>query len=144
MTAKEFFQSVLDAEKELYQIRKQREHTVEMATKMGGKSDIRVQVSGQRSQVEDAAVRLADLADRLDAQEKKLVERIQRAEKIISRIPQAKFREVLRLRYLCGHSWRTISDEMDYTHPNSVYTVHGYALEAAEKVIKALSIYELL
>lgn len=142
MTAKEFFLSVRDAERELYQIRQQKQHTLEMATGKGGMSEVRIRSTGQHSAVENAAVRLADIADRLDEEEKRLVRLIEKAEKIISKIPQAKFREVLRLRYLCGHSWRTVSDEMDYSNPKSVYTVHGYALAAAEKVIRTLTYFD--
>ena len=61
---------------------------------------------------------------------------VRQAQDVIRQIPQARFREVLTLRYLCGHTWRTISDEMDYADGKSVFRVHGWALQAADAVLK--------
>jgi hypothetical protein len=142
MTAKEFFAEVTKAEHELYLIRKRQEHAIDMATRLGGMSEVRIRSTGQRSAVESAAVNLADLSEEMIKEAEKYQALIRKAEKVISKIPQSKFRDVLHLRYLCGHTWRTISDEMDYSNPKSVYTVHGYALAAAEKVLKTLTYFD--
>lgn len=126
----------MDAEKRLYAIRKQREHWADIAAKMGGVSDVRVQVTDQRSPTEEAAVHLADLTAELDDEERKYVQIVQDAKEVIAKIPQERFRTVLTLRYICGHSWLTIWDEMEYTGRNSVYKVHGYALRAAQRYIE--------
>jgi len=135
MGGKEYFRRVIIAEKELYLIRQQREHIREMALGIHGMSQGTVRSSARRSRVEEACVRLADLEDDLNEREANYVRTVEEAKNVIDRIRQPRFREVLTLRYLCGHSWRTVSDEMDYSDPKSVFRVHGLALTAAEKII---------
>jgi hypothetical protein len=60
---------------------------------------------------------------------------IARAEQIIRNIPQEKYRMILNYRYLCGWSYKSISDELKYNDPNSVYRAHGWALREAQKII---------
>lgn len=135
MTAKEFFERVLDAEKRLYLIRQKRAHWEEMATRMSGISDVKIRSTDMHSPTEDAATRLADLSRELDEEEARYTALVQEAQKVIDHLPQEKFRQVLTLRYLCGHSWKTIWDEMDYHGEKSVYRVHGWALQAAQQWI---------
>jgi hypothetical protein len=63
---------------------------------------------------------------------------ISRAERVIKQIPQEKYRQILEYKYLCGKSFRWISDELDYTDPNSIYRAHGWALKEAQKVLNRL------
>jgi hypothetical protein len=42
---------------------------------------------------------------------------------------------ILNYRYLCGWSYKSISDELKYNDPNSVYRAHGWALREAQKII---------
>jgi len=135
MNAKTYFERVHQAEKRLYLIRRQREHWAEMATKLSGVSDVKIQTTEVRHPTEDAAIHLADLHRELDEEEKKYVAIVQEAKRVIEQIPQERFREVLTLRYLCGHSWKTIWDEMDYAGQKSVFRVHGWALQAAQKIL---------
>lgn len=135
MQAKAYFEAVRGAERQLWLIRQQQRHAMEMATKLGGQSEVHVRSPSVRSQVETAAIRLADLDSDMQRDVQRYMELVKEARRIIRQIPQEKFREVLTLRYLCGHSWRTISDEMDYNGEKSVYRVHGYALAAAQKII---------
>ena len=133
MTIKEFFRQVREAERELYLIRRQQEHIRKMAVSLRGMSQNGIRSPYRRSRVEDAGVRIADLEAALNERVMAYNELVERAQRIIDQIPQVKFREVLTLRYLCGHSWRTVSDEMDFEDPKSVYRVHGLALMAAKK-----------
>lgn len=136
MTAREYFEEVRKAERELWRIRQQQEHAMEMATRLTGHSEVNIRSMNKRSPVESAGVRLADLSADLRDGVDKYVAMIQEARQLIEQIPQERFREVLVLRYLCGHSWKTIQDEMEYSGEKSVYKVHGYALAAAENVMK--------
>ena len=133
MTIKEFFRQVREAERELYLIRRQQEHIRDMAVSLRGMSQSGIRSPSRRSRVEDAGIRIADLETALNERARAYNELVERAQRIIDQIPQMKFREVLTLRYLCGHSWRTVSDEMDFKDPKSVYRVHGLALMAAKK-----------
>ena len=134
MTIKEFFRQVREAERELYLIRRQQEHIRDMAVSLRGMSQNGIRSPSRRSRVEDAGVRIADLEAALNERAMAYNDLVERAQRIIDQIPQMKFREVLTLRYLCGHSWRTVSDEMDFEDPKSVYRVHGLALMAAKKI----------
>lgn len=135
MGAKEFFQSVLEAQRELKLIRKKREHYLDMATGTSGMSETNIRSSGKRSRVEAAALELVELADQLDKEAEIYVERVKLAEQIIQKLEKPRYRQVLTLRYLAGHSWRTVADEMDYADVNSAFHVHGWALRAAEKFL---------
>lgn len=135
MTAKIYFERVRQAEKRLRMIAKQREHWEEMATRMSGTSEVKIRSTDMHSPTEDVATRLVDLGRELDAEEAKYLEIVREAKRIIDRIPQDKFREILTLRYICGHSWKIIQDEMDYTGEKTVYRVHGWALQEAAKMI---------
>ena len=137
MTAKQYFEGVRLAERSLYLIRQQQRHTFEMATKLSGPgAEQHIRSPNVHSGVENAGVRLADLENDLQAQADKYISQIGEARQIINQLPQARFREVLTLRYLCGHTWRTISDEMDYADEKSVFRVHGRALQAADAILK--------
>ena len=138
MTAKEFFRQVYEAERELYLIRQQRRHIWEIATSAHGMSQNGIRSPSARSRVESAGVSMADLEADLDASKSKYEAIVMQGQEIIRRIPQQRFREVLTLRYLCGHSWKTISDEMDFSDPKSVFRVHGLALLAAQKIISGI------
>ena len=139
MTIKQYFESVRQAERELKLIRRQQEHTLELATRMGGAGgETHIRSPGIRSPVETAGIRLADLSSELQSEAERYLALIEEARRLISRIPQERFREVLTLRYICGHSWRTVRDEMDYAGEKSVYKVHGWALQAAEKIFSEI------
>lgn len=135
MEAKEFFQSVLDAQRAIYAIREKQEHYTEMATGMSGMSETNIRSSSRRSRVEAAAVGLVDLSDKLDKEAEKYLARIRQAEQIIQKLEKPRHRQVLTLRYLAGHSWRTVADEMDYKDIKSAFRVHGWALMEAQKFL---------
>lgn len=109
---------------------------MDIATRLSGQSETHIRSPGQRSRVENAAVRIADLDAAMLADIQRYTALVDQARRIIAQIPQPKFREVLTLRYLCGHSWKTISDELDYADEKSVFRVHGFALLAAEKIFQ--------
>jgi len=50
-------------------------------------------------------------------------------------VPQERYRQILTYRYLCGWTFRSISDELEYNDPNSVYRAHGWALHEAQTVL---------
>lgn len=135
MNAKEYFERVAGAERRLYLIRKQREHWEDMVSKLSSVSDIKIRSTNIHSPTEEAAEHLVDLTRDLEAEEARYTALVREAKEVIDKIPQERFRTVLTLRYICGHSWRTIWDEMDYTGSKSVYKVHGYALREAQKWI---------
>ena len=58
------------------------------------------------------------------------------AEKMIEKIPQERYRQLLSLRYLAAMSLRSVGDELGYKDRNSVYRAHGWALLELEHVLQ--------
>ena len=137
MKAKQYFLQVLAAEKELKLIRAKIRHYEDLGYSIiGGSMDSPV-VSHSRgsSRVEAAAMGIFDATRALERQAEEYVVLIRRAEQMVAKIAQERYREILTFRYLCGWSWRSISDELGYKDEKSVYRAHGYALAEAQKIL---------
>lgn len=136
MTAKEFLSQVQRAERELKIIAAKKRHYNDLICSIGantGKAVI-LKPTGA-SKTETAAVGLVFLNEKLLEKEKEYAALVTKAEKLLEKLPQDKFRKVLTLRYLCDWSWKTIRDEMDYRDEKSVYRCHGYALKELQKLM---------
>jgi hypothetical protein len=138
MTAKQYFLSVLAAEKELKLIRAKIRHYEDIGFSITGGSMDSPVVSHSRgsSRVEAAAMGIFDATRALEEKAKEYVAVIQRAERLIALLPQERYRQILTLRYLCGWSFRSISDELHYRDEKSVYRAHGWALKKAGEILK--------
>ena len=87
------------------------------------------------SRVEAAAMGIFDSTQKLEQQVKEYTAVIAKAQRVVSMIPQDKFRQILTLHYLAGWSFSSISDELKYNDRKSVYKAHKYALDEAQKVL---------
>jgi hypothetical protein len=135
MRAKDFFRQVINAESQLRQLKSRLRHYEDIGltiTSNGSGTG-----NGQRgtSRVELAAIGMVDATAHLIDEIKKYQSIVNRAEAVISRIPQEKYRQILTYKYLCGWSFRSISDELAYNDPNSIYRAHGWALAAAQRIL---------
>lgn len=135
MTAKEYMARVRKAEVELNLISEKKRHYQELATSIGVKLTGMPHGGDNSSKVETAAIGIADLMRELVKKEREYAEIVRNAEKLIERLPQEKFRMVLTLKYICGHSWKLVRDEMDYADEKSVFRCHGYALKELQKLM---------
>ena len=138
MTAKEFFRQVRRAESEIKVLNVKLSHYEDLGFSMGGAAGVIGNKQKGSSRVEMAAIGAVDVLRDLEEQRREYIAIIARAEQIIRAIPQEKFKRVLDYRYLCGWSFRSISDELRYKDPNSIYRVHGFALTAAQRVMDRL------
>lgn len=136
MTAKEIFQDAMKAQKEIKLLNGRRAHYIEMATSLSGMSEVYIRSTEKRSRTEAAAIGLVEVADKLGEQGERYLAQVRNAEEIIARLEKPRHRQLLTLRYIEGLSWRSVSDEMGYKDPQSVYRVHGWALLAAEKILR--------
>ena len=136
MQAKEFMDNVRKAEIELKLIAQKRMHYQELATSIGVKLT-GMPGSGQKgaSRVEAGAIGLVDLYADLYAKEAEYSALVKKAEDLISKLDQEKFRQVLTLYYIAGCNWKTIQDEMKYKDEKSAYRCHGYALRELQKLM---------
>ena len=137
MRAKDFFRQVVHAERELMAIRAKIRHYQDIGYSITGGSMDSPVVSHSRgsSRVEAAAMGIFDATAELEKQAAEFLAIVRNAEALIARIPQDKYRQILTLRYLAGWSFRSISDELRYEDPKSVYRAHGWALSEAQKVL---------
>ena len=133
--AKEFFRQVRRAENELKVLNAKLQHYEEIGLSISGSSGVIGNKSSGSSRVELAAIGAVDVFRALIDQQKEFTAIIARAEQVIRGISQEKYRQILTYRYLCGWSFRSISDELKYNDPNSVYRAHGYALRVAQVIL---------
>lgn len=138
MRIKDYFAQVVQIEDALKRCRARLQHYqdigLSLPSPMGGSGGAS---GGHRSgsRVEAAAVGNADATAILTAQINAYMAKHQEAQRLIDQIPQEKYRQILTYRYLCGWSFRSISDEVGYSDPNSIYRAHGWALAEAQKVL---------
>ena len=87
------------------------------------------------SRVELAAIGMADAMTALQGEISKYMAIISDAEQVISQVRSEKFRRILTLRYICGWSLKSVSDELKYSDENSIYRAHGFALRDAQYIL---------
>ncbi len=135
MKAKDFFSQVRRAEKELKVLNAKLDHYKEIGLSIGGSSGVIGNKQKGTSRVELAAIGAVDVFRDLENEKAEYMAIIARAEQIIRNIQQERYRQILNYRYLCGWSFRSISDELGYKDQNSVYRAHGWALSKAQEII---------
>lgn len=136
MKAKDFMLQVQEAEEELKLVAAKRRHFQDVMLSIGAKmSSTAVHASNNASKTETAAIGLWETTKLLEEKEQEYVAMIKKAEELIAKLKQKKFRQVLTYRYLCNWSWKSIRDQMDYKDEKSVYRCHGYALKELQKLM---------
>lgn len=83
------------------------------------------------SRVADYASKIADLEREIDRRIDEYVDMTREIEAAIDRIPDWRYRDVLRFRYVNGWTWERIADEMGYDL-RWVHRLHGRALAMIE------------
>ena len=137
MSPKEYLQQVARAERELETLRARVRHYESLGFSITSHtSDAPVKASTPSSRVETAAVGIVDALSDIQGKMVAYNAIVKEAEKLIELVPQENYRRILTLRYLCGHSFPTISDEMKYVDRNSIYRAHGWALREFGKVMR--------
>lgn len=135
MDAKTFFREALEASQEIKDLERQLDHYRDMIGGTSARLSPIVTARTNSSRVEDIALNLAEIEADITDHIYIYTERIKGARAVVEQIKSYRQRQVLTLRYLCGHSWKTITDEMGYSEPKSVFRMHGWALVSAQKVL---------
>ena len=137
MKARDYFRQIRAAEKELKLIRAKIRHYNDIGLSITGGSMDSPVVSHSRgsSRVETAAIGIFETTRALEAQAEEYVAMIAKAEQIVASVGKERYRQILTLRYLADWTWKSISDELGYRDPKSIYKAHGYALAAAQEVL---------
>lgn len=124
------------AERELKSLKARLAHYEDMGLSITSHmSDAPVSASKGSSRVEMAAVGFTDTLDTIRRKIGAYSVIISDAEKMIAKIPQERYRQLLTLRYLAGMSFPSVGDEIGYRDRNSVYRAHGWALWELQQVI---------
>ena len=127
--AKAYLQRVAFAEREIKTLKARIAHYEDLGLSITAfRTDTPVIASKGASRVEMAAVGIVDSLGSLNANLGAYTAIVRDAEEKIKKIPQENYRRLLTLRYLCGMSFRSVSDELRYEDRNSIYRAHGYAL----------------
>lgn len=132
MSAKSILTEAQEAKKELVLLKRRKDQYMDMATSISGTSENFIRSTDVHSRVENAALRLVEVCDRLEREAERYAEAISKAEALISSLDNSKYRQVLTLRYIEGCNWKKICEEMGYRDEKSAFRVHGWALQAAD------------
>ena len=137
MKAKDFFRQVARAEREMKLLQAQVRHYEDLGFSIsgGGMDSPVVSHSRGSSRVEASAIGIYSATEELRAKIADFEAVVRHARLVIDQVAQEKYRQILTLRYLAGWSFRSISDELRYNDPNSIYRAHGWALNEAQKVL---------
>ena len=137
MRAKEYFQQIALIEKKLKVLQAKLRHFEDLGLTITSNTSAVGGHQAGTSRVELASVGKVDaerdLRTRIDA----YLQQVSEAETIIDQIHAEKYRQILTYRYLCGWSFSSISDELRYKDPKSIYRAHGWALAEAQRIIDA-------
>ena len=129
---------VRQAEKELKVLTAKLRHYEDLGFSIGSPMGSTGNQHSGTSRVELAAIGAVDALQAVWSQQRELMAIIARAEAIIRNIPQEKYRALLNYHYICGWSMRSVSDELGYKDPNTVYRARGWALWEAQQVMKKM------
>jgi len=128
MDVKTYLQQLPWMDHDINALLEQRQQYMDMATHITGTLDsIRVSGSGPDSKLEQCVCKLVDLERDIDAEIDAFVELTREVKRIIARIPDKRYRDILTWRYVNRWDWQRIADAMAYDRI-WVWRLHGDAL----------------
>lgn len=115
---------------------KRRRKNLHLSVSFGGidYSADRIQAT-PKNKMEEAAVRMSERLEKLDAEIARLSIEIDDRIENIESLQNSTYRSILYKRYVEDKSWEKISVEMKYSY-NYICNTHGKALKALEKMLK--------
>ena len=126
-------------ERRINNLMEEKDWMFEIATSTTSRpSDVNVQQGGGNS-TEARMLRYAEYSNLLDNMIDELVDTKCEIMKLIKKVEDARYQELLILRYIEFNSWNDISNKMGYEYRH-VLRLHGKALLAAEKIRERLAL----
>lgn len=136
MTAKEYLERIREIDRELDLLIAERNRTLDIVLQITvDPSDVRVQSASISSRVENAAIRMIDLSEKIDKKIDEYIDMKAEAGRLIDRLDDSRYRAVLKYRYIAGMKWRDISKKMIY----DICTVQRVGSEAISKLDEIVS-----
>jgi hypothetical protein len=132
MTAKEYLKRIREIDREIDLLITERNRTLDIVLQITvDPSDVRVQSSSISSRVENAAIRMIGLSEKIDKKIDEYIDMKAEAGRLIDRIDDSRYRAVLKYRYIDGMKWWDISKKMTYEEAH-VYRLHDCAVGALD------------
>ena len=91
--------------------------------------------SGNQDRLGDTIAKIVDLQEEINRDVDMFVDMKREAARLLKKIAQAEYFQVLHKRYVLYESFEKIATEMNYTYRGVCY-VHGRALQAFDKVLE--------
>lgn len=133
--AKQYLRQLTRKDKRINALMERREHYQSMACR--GTSSYtaeRVSGTGQRSRVEDYAIKLIDLDKEVGREICRYVDLTREIEGMIKQLPDDRHRDILAWRYINGWDWDRIAGAMRYDL-RWVFRLHGEALSEFTRIL---------
>lgn len=141
MTAREYLERLRTADREINAMLDYKLSILHQAISIKSIPDgVCVQTSTS-SRVENAAIRLADYGQKIDAIVDRYVDLKREAERMLDKIQNSRFRIILTYRYLYNWQWEKIMGQMHYESTH-MFRMHGYALQEFERIYEAYKTWE--
>lgn len=136
MRAKQFFLRARSAENDIRRLERMIDHYHAVGGKITAQwGGIGSRMTNNSSKVETAVIGALEAEKSIYEELTRYRAIVAEAENVISRVPQARFREILTMHYLAGMTLADVSRTLGYQHTENLYRAHGWALAAAQKII---------
>ena len=136
MRAKIFFQQARSAERDLRRLEAVREHYMELGSKITSHWGCTpTNSSSNGSKVETAVLGIVEAEQGVREEYERYMRIVLEAERVISAVPQSRFRQILTLHYIVGLSLADTGEKLGYKDRNSIYRAHGWSLVEAQKIL---------
>ena len=134
MTAREYMRELLRRSARIDALHERQRHYIALAERMTASYSGMPGGRRQASRVEEYACKAADLARELDRRIDEYVDLVREAERLISRLPDERYRDVLTYRYLNGWRFPRVARAMGYER-KYIYRLHEQALHALDEIV---------
>lgn len=139
MKAKDYFNRARNAERDLKRLEALRDHYVDLGSRITANWGATPPgSSSNRSRTETAALGIVEAEEAFLGELEAYRKIVYEAERVISRIQQSKFRQILTLHYLVGLTLAETGERLKYEGKNSIYKAHGWALMKAQEVLDTM------
>ena len=133
MSAQAFMQRVMSAQRRIVEMEERAAQYRDMAQRITASfQDVYVKGPSGRSRVEDNMSAFMDVCREIEREARRLRKYLLQANKVISRLTDAKEREVLELYYLSGYGFQDIAERM-FINERTARRIHVKALEHVQR-----------
>lgn len=136
MTAKEYLQQAYQIHRSMQSRKQQIARLRELAEQVtSAATATRVSGTPARSKIESAVCRIADLQAMIQRDLCRLAEKYEEIQRIIDKVEEGPYRDLLIHRYLNFYTWEEIAEKMNYSY-KWIHVLHGKALEKVKEYIE--------